>query len=374
VYDKLGTGIWLMLTLYRRHTRRCGQKDRFYRRCKCPVWVEGTTDDGRYLRHSLRINSWERAEDKKRELEGGDSGAQQESAPPPGKAEPRTVREAFKSFYRECEARNLTDATLRKYRVLRKQLEAFTGTRCPFLRDVSIELVREFRAGWKDGPRAAGKKLERLRGFFRFCQENQWIESNPAKALKPPVVKDTPTMPFSRDEMARILKHAGSALAFILTLRHTGMRISDGAMLRTSAVQENRVFLYTHKTGVPVYVPIPDVLANLLKGSKPVAGYYFLRGQSTRLETCTDGWRDHLARVFKAAKIQNGHPHRFRDTFAVELLLAGVPIEHVSILLGHSSIKVTERHYAPWVKTRQEKLEEEVQRTWGDLKPKLVKR
>lgn len=39
--------------------------------------------------------------------------------------------------------------------------------------------------------------------------------------------------------------------------------------------------------------------------------------------------------------------HRFRDAFAVELLLAGGPIERVSILLGHQSVRVTERHYHP---------------------------
>jgi integrase len=44
------------------------------------------------------------------------------------------------------------------------------------------------------------------------------------------------------------------------------------------------------------------------------------------------------------------------------LLLKGVSIEIVSKLLGHSSIKVTERHYAPWVKARQEQLETEVRR------------
>lgn len=37
----------------------------------------------------------------------------------------------------------------------------------------------------------------------------------------------------------------------------------------------------------------------------------------------------------------------------VEFLLIGVPIEHVAILLGHASNNITERHYAPLVKTRQ---------------------
>ena len=36
----------------------------------------------------------------------------------------------------------------------------------------------------------------------------------------------------------------------------------------------------------------------------------------------------------------------------------------VSALLGHSSIKVTEKHYSPWVRARQEQLEADVRRTW----------
>lgn len=55
-------------------------------------------------------------------------------------------------------------------------------------------------------------------------------------------------------------------------------------------------------------------------------------------------------------------PNRFRDTFAVELLLSGVPIERVSILLGHSSVRITEKHYAPWVRDRQVQLEADVRR------------
>jgi integrase len=58
------------------------------------------------------------------------------------------------------------------------------------------------------------------------------------------------------------------------------------------------------------------------------------------------------------------HPHMFRDTFAVELLLSGVPIDQVSLLLGHSSVKITEKHYAPFVKARQEQLEGSVKLSW----------
>jgi integrase len=40
-------------------------------------------------------------------------------------------------------------------------------------------------------------------------------------------------------------------------------------------------------------------------------------------------------------------------------------MDRVSALLGHSSIKVTEKHYSPWVRARQEQLEADVRRTWG---------
>ena len=62
------------------------------------------------------------------------------------------------------------------------------------------------------------------------------------------------------------------------------------------------------------------------------------------------------------AKVKDAHPHRFRDTFAMELLLAGVPIEQASMLLGHSSIKVTQKHYDPWVRARQQQMEESLDR------------
>jgi hypothetical protein len=54
---------------------------------------------------------------------------------------------------------------------------------------------------------------------------------------------------------------------------------------------------------------------------------------------------------------KDGFAHRFRDTFSVSRLLAGVPIDQVSILLGHSNIKVTQEHYNPWVRDRQPPLE-----------------
>ncbi len=62
----------------------------------------------------------------------------------------------------------------------------------------------------------------------------------------------------------------------------------------------------------------------------------------------------------------------FRDTFAVESLVAGMRVEEVSILLGHRSVRVTEKHYLPWVRARQTTLTESAKMAWtkqGILNP-----
>ena len=71
-----------------------------------------------------------------------------------------------------------------------------------------------------------------------------------------------------------------------------------------------------------------------------------------------------MAKLFWLAKVSGGHAHRFRDTFATELLLGGVPIERVAILLGHQSMKVTEKYYAAWTDSRQRQIEADLQRAW----------
>ena len=47
-----------------------------------------------------------------------------------------------------------------------------------------------------------------------------------------------------------------------------------------------------------------------------------------------------------------------------DLLEKGVPLEEVSKLLGHESIKTTERSYAKWVKGRLDRLNSLVIGTW----------
>ncbi len=51
----------------------------------------------------------------------------------------------------------------------------------------------------------------------------------------------------------------------------------------------------------------------------------------------------------KRAEIGHRALKDLRDTFASQLLTAGVQLGYVSIQLGHSDVAVTARHYARWI-------------------------
>jgi integrase len=129
---------------------------------------------------------------------------------------------------------------------------------------------------------------------------------------------------------------------FVDCLRWSGRRIGD-AMERSRLDAKNRTQLQQEKTG-HVFVPIPAPVAEAMR---MLAGdrYFFRYGHN--YPGAMRNYQYALKTLFKRAGISHGHAHRLRDTFAVEMLLAGVPLEQVSKLLGHFSVKTTEKHYAP---------------------------
>ena len=92
------------------------------------------------------------------------------------------------------------------------------------------------------------------------------------------------------------------------------------------------------KTGTDVSCPSSRCCARTAKGAQWKSEYVFWSGEGEE-ESITKSWAKlYLAPLFKAAKLSsNGYmkSHRLRDTFAVDLLEKGVPLEEVSKLLGH---------------------------------------
>jgi len=366
-----------MLTTYRRHIeprgdrKGCPHRDegRSYRRCRCPIWVDGVFE-GTEIRQSLRVLTWEDAD---RELE---KLKERLKNPEQAADEPTTLAHAWDGFLADARARSLKELSLLKYKYLRTDMERYAAASgLKFLAEFNVEELRKWRSTWPNKNLSAMKKVEFVRTFFRFCHDAGWISDNPARKLKAPKVTPNPTLPYSREEMVRILaalETYGKTLrlrrrmkALVLLLRHSGLRIRDAVTLAPERIVDGKLFLYTSKAGTPVFCPLPPfVIAALEAAREPNRHFYFWTGTAKK-QTATGDWQGKLQDLFRQANIDHGHAHRFRDTFAIELLLAGVPLDRVSILLGHSSIRITERHYSPWVRSRQEQLERDVRATWA---------
>jgi integrase len=108
---------------------------------------------------------------------------------------------------------------------------------------------------------------------------------------------------------------------------------------------------------------LPDHVVEALKAIPPQPGIhpdYFFWSAKSSPSTLGKHWADRIRSlngrlnfVDKQGKPMQFHSHMLRDTFAVKMLLAGVPLEDVSRMLTHNSTRTTERHYAPWVEERQ---------------------
>ena len=134
-------------------------------------------------------------------------------------------------------------------------------------------------------------------------------------------------------------------------MRYSGLRIRDAVTLPRNRIQGDKLFLFTAKTGTPVYCPLPPVVINALNAI-PESAYFFWTGLS-KPKSAVGDWQRSLKRLFKLGGVPDAHAQRFRDTFSAELLLAGVPIERVSISLGHQSVRITEKQCTSHMASRE---------------------
>lgn len=359
----------MALTLFRRHTKACGKTSRRYRRCSCPISVEGSLG-GEKIRKALDQTSWEAAENEIREwIKAGHIGEA---------GGPKRVDEAVAKFLADCVARGIKPGTL----VLRKRLlEVELLAWCEdqgyrFLKELTTERMRDFRATWQNAPSTALSKLERLRCFFTFCVEAEWISKNPAKGVARPKQTATPTLPFTEEEYAALLAacdqfpHSGTHAwdtpkrihAFVRLLRYSGLRVSDAVRLDRSKMNNGRIFLYAAKTGQPVWCPIPPEVYEEMEKIRRGREFYFWSGTGA-VKSAISSWDRTLRKLAAKAKVSNAHLHRFRDTAAIGWLMGGMTIDEVAMLLGNTP-RIVEKHYAPWVKERQDRLEAKLRATW----------
>ena len=141
----------------------------------------------------------------------------------------------------------------------------------------------------------------------------------------------------------------------VLVSLNTGMRRGELFDLKWSAVNFSTNTITatgdTTKTNDTRHIPMNKETVSVLEHWKKQAGksrYVFPNQEGGRLEDVKSAW----LRLLERAKIHGFRWHDMRHDFASRLVMAGVPLNTVRDLLGHSDIKMTLRyaHLAPGTK------------------------
>jgi integrase/recombinase XerD len=372
----------LNVHVYNRHRPSCAHRaQRFWKKCACPKWITWHRD-GKEYRVTADTREWSVAAEKALKIE-----MQYRESLDPKPPQTQTVEMAVKLYLGDRMAQRLKDSTISKLTtIFQKQFVPWCQANGLYLlREITLPQLQSWRATWPDGALAAKKKQERVRGFFHFCIRNHWINDHPALGLTRIKADHRPAEYFPLNEFAQIVQVTNiygrneieriRLRTLVMLLRWSGLAIRDAVTLERSRLgEDNRLLLRRAKTGVPVMLPlnpvVADALRNIPPGPKPNPRYFFWSGNGDAKSAVSD-WQRALRRLFDLAEIKHPdgtkkrcHPHMFRHTFSIELLIAGVPLEDVAQLLGHSSVKTTEKYYASWVKARADRLERVMEEQW----------
>lgn len=149
---------------------------------------------------------------------------------------------------------------------------------------------------------------------------------------------------------------------FVFAIYVGGLRISDLLMLRWRDVQDNiRVKVYTQKTKTNLTIKLTKVSLDILsiytkEGMNSKSDFIFpflsndidhsnVKYLYKRISSINAAINVRLKEIAKKAGIdKNLHFHMSRHTFATRGLEIGLPLSHVSKLMGHSSVKMTENY------------------------------
>jgi len=232
------------------------------------------------------------------------------------------------------------------------------------LAEITRTVVEQFKT-WRTG-RIKKKNFSRggrglaldaaiLHRVFSYGVELEMILRNPVRMEgRPGDDPESGAQPFKTDELSKMREAAGPDLLAFLVLRWTGLRGSDAVSLRWSEVdfQSGEITWLTQKRRKRVVVPMHTELSFALEAEAqrrcPLPTDTVLLNPKTEKPFTRPRLYYHVLALGQRARVADAHPHRFRDTFCVDLLARGVNPYNVARLMG-ITVEMLEKHYAPFV-------------------------
>jgi len=195
-----------------------------------------------------------------------------------------------------------------------------------------------------------------LNAAYKKAVQLDIIRHNPVDAAEPPSEKRRPIIIFTDRELKEIFRflsdyHDKRYFFYFRLLNLTGMRPSEALALTWEDVKQDKMTIYIHsnlknlpgnvigetKTAAGVReVPVPtDFLQSLLDLKNPQSAFIFSTktGKPVALHNIDRFWRTQVKRYTHTDKTI----YTFRHTFATRLLAAGIPINEVARIMGHST-------------------------------------
>ena len=260
--------------------------------------------------------------------------------------------------------KNLSENTTKSYKSdLQKLLAFLTKTKVKDFSEVTSNIIAKFferqRKSGVDSATSA-RYMSSIKGFFRFLENNSYIEKNPTEKLSP--VKKARKLPsvLTLPEIEMILNAPQTNetkglrdKAILETVYSSGLRVSELINLKINDLFfDDEVIRVLGKGSKERIVPIGSSAIKWIKEyltrSRPYLekktksqNFVFLNKRGTKLSRMWI-WKifDHYAK--EAGISKNIHPHIFRHSFATHLLEGGADLRAVQEMLGHADISTTQ--------------------------------
>ncbi len=263
---------------------------------------------------------------------------------------------AVNQFLLDCAARNLTAGTVHFYwQRLRSFLAFLAGKGITDPEGITPALLREFIASYSD--RSASYQHQHARAVKTFCGflvREGLLTASPMTAVRMPKLPKDVLDPFDAGDVQNLLEacECDRDRAIVLTLLDSGVRASELLALDVGDLDAKTGALRVRlgkgrKTRVTFIGP---------QTRKAIARYLAERGKPASTDplfvTLTRdcgritffGLQSLLGRLGRAAGVKPMGAHRFRRTFAIESLRAGMPLPQLAALMGHEGLAVLQRY------------------------------
>jgi integrase/recombinase XerC len=277
-----------------------------------------------------------------------------------------TAVAAFRQFL--TSEKRASAHTIRAYLHDVGELAAFARQalgRAPRLADLDVILCRSYLASLhgRNDAVTIGRKLSSLRTFFRIAVRRRLTRSSPVAALRGP--KRAHRLPsfMGKEDVGRLLDgdapgpdHGERALFEVIY--GAGLRVSEACGLDVDDIEQSgddaRVKVRQGKGRKDRVVPIgskarqaleaylPHRAAILAESRRGDAAALFVGRRGRRLDPRTV--RRLLARREQDTGAPAVSPHGLRHSFATHLLGEGADLRAIQEMLGHASLRTTQRY------------------------------